>query len=920
MPDDTTILSLPLILPAQAQKHVTHNEALVQLDLIVQLAVINRTLTTAPVLPTLGDRHIVAAAATGVWAGQSGRIAFFSETGWQFVQPLPGWQAHVLAEGQTAVFDGLEWKTLADGPLTVARLGVSATPDGTNRLSVSSNATLLNHAGNGHQLKLNKAAAADTASLLFQTGFGGRAEMGTAGSDDFSVKVSADGSAWSTALEADAATGEVTLPEPLHLGGQAADPATPPDGTFWLNTTTGEVKVQSGGLTTVLGVSGGVSDGDKGDVTVTAGGSTWTIDAGAVTLAKMADVTSASLLGRDTAGTGAPEVLTPAQARGILGLSLVATSGSASDLSSGTLPAARFDDTAHGNRAGGALHAAATTSVAGFMSSADKTKLDAILGTNTGDQTITLTGAVTGSGTGSFATTLANNTVSFGKLADIGTDTLIGRDTTGTGDPEAIAVTGGIEFSGSGSTQTSAFAGDVTKAAGGTALTIAANAVDNSKAADMAANTIKANATAATADPADLAVGTNTVVGRVAGNIVAAQLATAQMADNAVTFAKLQDGVANTVLARAAATDGDIAGVALTASQLLGRGSTGDVAAITLGTNLSMSGTTLNAAGGGGGATPGGTTGEVQYNNAGAFAGAADVEIEGGQLRLPYVTTPATPAASGLKLYGIDFGSGAPAFLLPSGKVKLIQSDLGDFNVSRYAAVPGSNSFAGEHSLNLTPFGTATAAAAAITDLHRMMPRCDVLVTTASTTAIAGWRVNGSNSRFLRVGKDANAPGGFLVRQMWGPATGVATATLRGFCGLADWTAAPTDVEPSSRTNVIGMGWDAADANIQFMHNDGSGTATKIDLGASFPVPTADRANVYELQLYSPNDLSQSVSYRVIRYNTTDKTIAAEATGTVTTNLPAVTAMLGPAGACSVGGTSSVVGVALMGILVAREY
>ena len=863
MPDDTTILSLPLILPAQAQKHVTHNEALVQLDLIVQLAVINRTLTTAPVLPTLGDRHIVAAAATGVWAGQSGRIAFFSETGWQFVQPLPGWQAHVLAEGQTAVFDGLEWKTLADGPLTVARLGVSATPDGTNRLSVSSDATLLNHAGNGHQLKLNKAAAADTASLLFQTGFGGRAEMGTAGSDDFSVKVSADGSAWSTALEADAATGEVTLPEPLHLGGQAADPATPPDGTFWLNTTTGEVKVQSGGLTTVLGVSGGVSDGDKGDVTVTAGGSTWTIDAGAVTLAKMADVTSASLLGRDTAGTGAPEVLTPAQARGILGLSLVATSGSASDLSSGTLPAARFDDTAHGNRAGGALHAEATTSVAGFMSTADKTKLDAILGTNTGDQTITLTGAVTGSGTGSFATTLANNTVSFGKLADIATDTLIGRDTAGTGDPEAISVAGGIEFSGTGSIQTSAFTGDVTKAAGGTALTIAANAV---------------------------------------------------------TFAKLQDGVANTVLARAAATDGDMAGVALTASQLLGRGSTGDVAAITLGTNLSMSGTTLNAAGGGGGGTPAGATGEVQYNDAGAFAGATDVEIEGGQLRLPYITTPATPAAGGLKLYGMDFGPGAPAFLLPSGKVKLIQSDLGDFGVNRYTAVPGTNSFTGEHSLNLTTFGTATAAAAAITDLHRMMPRCDVLVTTASATAIAGWRVNGTNSRFLRVGRDANAPGGFLVREMWGPATGVANTTMRGFCGVSSWSSAPTDAEPSSRPSILGMGWDAADTNIQFMHNDSSGTATKIDLGASFPVPTADRANVYEVQLYSPNDLTQSVSYRIIRYNTTDKTIAAEASGTVTTNLPDVSTLLGPAGACSVGGTSSVVGVALMGILVAREY
>ena len=78
MPDETTILSLPLILPAQAQKHVTHNEALVKLDLMVQLAVISRTLTTPPPLPTIGDRHIVAAGATGPWVGQTGRIALYT--------------------------------------------------------------------------------------------------------------------------------------------------------------------------------------------------------------------------------------------------------------------------------------------------------------------------------------------------------------------------------------------------------------------------------------------------------------------------------------------------------------------------------------------------------------------------------------------------------------------------------------------------------------------------------------------------------------------------------------------------------------------------------------------------------------------------------------------------------------------------
>lgn len=261
MPDETMILSLPLILPAQAQKHVTHNEALAQLDLIVQLTVIDRVRVTAPALSAPGDRHIVAPGATGPWVGQSGRIALYSVTGWQFTQPLPGWRAHVLAEGQTAVFDGLGWSALSDGALNVGELGVSATADATNRLAVSSPATLLNHAGAGHQLKLNKAAPGDTASLMFQTGFGGRAEMGTAGSEDFSVKVSADGAVWSTALQAAAATGEVTLPQPLHLGGQAADPLAPADGTLWLDAATGEVRVRSGGATLALGSGGGGSPG-----------------------------------------------------------------------------------------------------------------------------------------------------------------------------------------------------------------------------------------------------------------------------------------------------------------------------------------------------------------------------------------------------------------------------------------------------------------------------------------------------------------------------------------------------------------------------------------------------------------------------------------------------------------------------------
>lgn len=346
MPDTSPILQLPYILPAQAQKHVTHNEAIRVLDVIVQLAVTARNLAAPPVSPPEGARYIVAAAASGAWVGKVGQIALFDGGLWQFFVPLAGWTAWVVAEQKQISYNGSIWTSLADAPFSVGQLGISATPDSTNRLSVSAPATLLNHAGAGHQFKLNKALSADTASLLFQTGFSGRAEIGTAGSDDFAIKVSADGSSFVTGLSIASATGQVTLAAAARLGGQAVDPVAPPNGTIWLNSTSGEVKMRSGGATVVIATGGaGVSDGDKGDITVSASGAAWVIDAGAVGNSKLASMASGTFKARVSAGVGAPQDISPADAAGLLPAFTSAAKGLTPASGGGTANYLRADGT-----------------------------------------------------------------------------------------------------------------------------------------------------------------------------------------------------------------------------------------------------------------------------------------------------------------------------------------------------------------------------------------------------------------------------------------------------------------------------------------------------------------------------------------------------------------------------------------------
>jgi hypothetical protein len=100
----------------------------------------------------------------------------------------------------------------------VAGIGVGgATADATNRLSANTPAVLFNRETDNIQVKLNKQATGDTASFLFQTGFSGRAEIGTVGDDNFVFKTSPDGSVFTTGIQIAAADGIVTIPTDMRV-------------------------------------------------------------------------------------------------------------------------------------------------------------------------------------------------------------------------------------------------------------------------------------------------------------------------------------------------------------------------------------------------------------------------------------------------------------------------------------------------------------------------------------------------------------------------------------------------------------------------------------------------------------------------------------------------------------------------------
>lgn len=105
-------LSVPLLAADQSQKHVTHNEALLTFDQLVQQTVINRTTSTPPGSPSDGDAYIVAASPTGTWTGQVSKVAAWIFGAWYFFTPREGWIVYDETTDEHLKWNGASWVSI----------------------------------------------------------------------------------------------------------------------------------------------------------------------------------------------------------------------------------------------------------------------------------------------------------------------------------------------------------------------------------------------------------------------------------------------------------------------------------------------------------------------------------------------------------------------------------------------------------------------------------------------------------------------------------------------------------------------------------------------------------------------------------------------------------------------------------------
>ena len=281
---------------------------------------------------------------------------------------------------------------------------------------------------------------------------------------------------------------------------------------------------------------------------------------------------------------------------------------------------------------------------------------------------------------------------------------------------------------------------------------------------------------------------------------------------------------------------------------------------------------------------------------------------------------PAAPSAGNLKTFAKTVAGGytAPAFLNATNIVSLMQSNFG-FKKIILGSVNGGASvhvFLPATALsNPTTVGTTTAISSANTSFFTRINKFSI-VSAATAASFSSLVYNSNNTQVLTLGVSGTPnAGGFLWIYNFG--IGDTVASPRTFVGLSTSTAAATNVEPSTLTNVIGVGQGAANTNL-FVYYGGSAAQTPIDLGANFPTGTS-ATDWYQVVLYAPPNSNNTVYYQVTRQNT-GNVATGTLTGTAGTALPANTSNLYWRGWRTNNGTASAVTLQYGAMYIETDY
>lgn len=631
-----------------------------------------------------------------------------------------------------------------------------------------------------------------------------------------------------------------------------------------------------------------------GDVTASAGSNTTTIANSAVTLAKMANVATDTVFYRKTAGTGVPEVQTLATLKTDLGLSGTNTGDQTSIVGiTGTL--AEFNT---------ALTGADFATGGGTAT-----------GTNTGDQTITLTGDVTGSGTGSFTATLA--TVN----ASPQTDTFRKVTVNGKGLVTATSAVSNSDINTAHGSQTANF---VLAAPNGSAGTPSFRALVAADIPTLNQNTTGSAATLTTGRTIGM---TGDVTWTSASfNGSANVTGTATIGNGVVTLAKQADVATASIMGRVTAGTGSQEALTGTQATTLLDTFTSALKGLAPAsgggtTNFLRADGTWAAPPGGGGGSPGGSTTQIQFNDAGAFAGDADLTwdktnnvlgLNGSATLTGLAAAPSAPSSGNLSIYAKSIANRLlPQIKEPGGLTSVLQPALFDKQIILYLPSSGSTGTGSGSGLGpaWTSNGTVihptpSTTSPAISNQLRRTRYANVATTTNQTLGI---RSGTSDMQCFWRGNAAGL-GGFFFQTRFIVELYPAS-TIRIFAGLAATVANYLVSSDTVSISCCGLWHDTTDPSsgsgaFNFLTYDGT-TATKQAINLANAIAAG---NSYDFSMWC--DRNGSTIYWELR----DLVNSVTYSNSTSTTLPSNTTLLGPQVAMSNGTANVTVTTSAIGI------